>query len=112
MHNVVALGEAGSEGAGALVAARHARERVLFPLLPVAFEDPGHAADLVRTTLSFCDGVAALDNRGDLLGFLTSFESVPDPASSMARYIPQRSAMHLVHGHAIAAHVDPGRIYS
>jgi GNAT superfamily N-acetyltransferase len=30
----------------------------------------------------------------------------------MARYMPQRSAMHLVHGHAVAPHLDPGRIYS
>jgi GNAT superfamily N-acetyltransferase len=112
MSAVVTLTEAGCAAAGALVAARHARERDLFPLLPGAYVDPARAADLVRSTLSFCDGVAALDDRGDLVGFLTSFESVPDPTSPMARYAPERAAVHLVHGHAVAEHADKGRIYS
>ena len=48
------------------------------------------AADLVRETLSCCDGVAAVDDDGTLMGFLTSFESIPDPNSPMARYAPER----------------------
>ncbi len=30
----------------------------------------------------------------------------------MARHLPERSSLHLVHGHAVAGHVDPGRIYA
>jgi len=112
VHDVVALTKADVAAAGAMVAARHQRERERLPLLPVAYEDPGRAADLVRATMSFSDGVAAVDDRGDLLGFLTSFESAPDPASPMARYAPARSSLHLVHGHAVAGHADPGPIYA
>jgi GNAT superfamily N-acetyltransferase len=112
MSTVVTMTEAWSEAAGALMAARHARERDRFPILPAAFEDPLHAAALVRNTLSFCDGVAALGERGDLVGFLTAVESIPEPTSPMARYAPQRSSLHLVQGHAVAAHVDPGPTYA
>ncbi|MDP9337080.1 MAG: hypothetical protein M3Q30_27720, partial [Actinomycetota bacterium] len=75
MSEVVTLTAAACRRAGELLAARHASERQRFPLLPVAYEDPARAADLVRNTLSFCDGVAAVDDRGDLVGFLTSFDS-------------------------------------
>jgi GNAT superfamily N-acetyltransferase len=112
MSSVVALTEAECPAAGALLAARHARERARFPLLPAAYEDPEMASKLVLGLLSFCDGICALDDSGDVVGFLTSFESVPDATSPMARYAPQRSSMHLVHGHAIAAHADPGRVYA
>jgi GNAT superfamily N-acetyltransferase len=110
--SVVTLTETEIDTAGELVAARHARERERFPILPSAYEDSARAAELVRGTMSFCDGVAALDDQGDLVGFLTSVESVVGPTSPMARYAPQRSALHLVQGHAVAAHVDPGRIYA
>ena len=86
---VASLTEAEMGAAGALLAARHARERERFPLLPAAYENPRRAADLVRETLSCCDGVAAVDD-GTLMGFLTSFESIPDPNSPMARYAPER----------------------
>ncbi len=49
---------------------------------------------------------------GELVGCLTSFVSAPDPASPMARYAPPRCALHLVHGHAVAAEVDPLRAYN
>jgi GNAT superfamily N-acetyltransferase len=111
VSEVVVLTEADGEAAGALIAARHAYERERFPLLPAAYEDPARAADLVRSMFSFCDTVAAVDDRGDLVGFLTSLESVPNPRSPMARHLPERSSLHLVHGHAVAGHVDPGRIY-
>ncbi len=88
MSEVVTLTAAACRRAGELLAARHASERQRFPLLPVAYEDPARAADLVRNTLSFCDGVAAVDDRGDLVGFLTSFDSAPDPTSPIARYSP------------------------
>lgn len=87
---VASLTEAEMGAAGALLAARHARERERFPLLPAAYENPRRAADLVRETLSCCDGVAAVDDDGTLMGFLTSFESIPDPNSPMARYAPER----------------------
>jgi GNAT superfamily N-acetyltransferase len=64
------------------------------------------------SVVSFCDGVAAVDSRGEVAGFLTSLESEPDPRSPMARHLPERSSLHLVHGHAVAGHVHPGRIYS
>ena len=109
---VASLTEAETGTAGALLAARHARERERFPLLPAAYEDPLRAADLVREALSFCDGVAAVDDDGTLVGFLTSFESIPDPNSPMARYAPERSSLHLVHGHAVAGYADPGPTYA
>ena len=109
---VASLTEAETGAAGALLAARHARERERFPILPAAYEDPRRAADLVRETLSFGDGVAAIDDDGTLVGFLTSFESIPDPHSPMARYAPQRSSLHLVHGHGVAGYADPGATYA
>jgi GNAT superfamily N-acetyltransferase len=109
--DVVTLTAADRRAAGALLAARHARERRRFPLLPVRYEDPALAADLVGEVLSFCDGVAAVDDRGQLVGFLTSFDAVPDPASPMARYVPERASTHLVHGHAVADGADAGRVY-
>jgi GNAT superfamily N-acetyltransferase len=112
MTAVDALTEADCDAAGALVAARHASERERFPLLPAAYEDPARTAALVRRTLPVCDCVAERGNDGSLLGFLTSFESVPDPASPMARYLPERSTLHPVHGHAVAAFVDPLRVYA
>ncbi len=112
MTAVVALTAADVGAAGALLAARHARERERFPLLPAAYEDAACAADLVREVLSVGDGVAAVDDRGDFAGFLTSLESAPDPTSPMARYLPERSSLHLVHGHAVAGHLDPGPIYA
>ena len=51
MSEVVMLTDADCGAAGALVAARHACERVRFPLLPAAYEDPARAADLVRSML-------------------------------------------------------------
>ena len=108
--DLVALTDAECEAAGALLAARHARERLRFPLLPMAYEDPVRATELVRSTMAHCDGAAAVD-AGDVIGFLTSLESATDPASPMARYAPERASVHLVHGHAVAAGADPGRIY-
>ena len=98
--------------AGALLAARHTRERQRFPLLPAAYEDPALAAELVEGTLSFGDGVAAVDEQGQLAGFLISFEATPDPTSPMARYAPERASTHLVHGHAVADGADAGRVYA
>jgi len=108
---VVALTEAESEAGGALLAARHRRERLRFGLLPRAYEDPATCAELIRRTLAFAQGVATIDD-GALAGFLTAFESAPDPTSPMARYTPERVALHLVHGHATAADVDPRPTYA
>ncbi len=112
MHDIVALEEVDIAAAGVLVADRHRRERERCALLPAAYEDPSRATELVRQTMSFSAGVAAVAERGDLLGFLTSVESAPDPTSPMARYAPARSSLHLVHGHAVAWHVEPGPIYA
>ena len=109
---VVELSEVDCAAAGGLLAARHARERELFPLLVDEYEDPARAADLARDLLSFCDGVAAHDEHRDLVGFLTSFESAPDPTAPMARYVPVRSSLHLVHGHSVAARVDARSVYA
>jgi hypothetical protein len=112
VNEVVVLTEAAADAAGELLAVRHARERELFPLPPPAFEDPAQAARLVRDALAFCDGVAALDDRGTLVGFLTSFESMPDPRSPMARFAPERASLHLVHGHAVAGDADHVPLYA
>jgi GNAT superfamily N-acetyltransferase len=111
VRSVVELTEAQVPQAGGLLAARHAGERRRFPLLPAAYEDPERAAGLVRGMLSFSDSVAALDDRGDVVGFLTSFESAPEPSSPMARYSPERSALHLVQGHAVSGRADSARVY-
>ncbi len=111
MIEVVELTDAVCASAGALVAARHARERRLFPLLPSAYEDPQRTTDVVRRMLEFADGVAAID-RGEVIGFLVSFDSAPDPTSSIARYSPERAAVHLAQGHAVAEQVDAARVYS
>jgi GNAT superfamily N-acetyltransferase len=107
----VPLTDADSDAAGILLAQRHARERQLVPLLPEAYEDPVRAADLVRRTLSFCDGVSVRTGAGDLAGFLTAFDSVVDQSSPMARYSPARASTHLVHGHAVAGGAAPGPTY-
>ena len=86
VSEVVSLTAAEAGTAGALLADRHARERARFPILPAAYEDPSTATELVQSTLSFCDGVGALDDGDELVGFLTSFDSTPDPTSPMARY--------------------------
>jgi GNAT superfamily N-acetyltransferase len=112
VNEVVALTDAETAAAGALVAARHRRERARFPLLPGAYEDTPAAVELVRSTLAFCTGVATFDDSGSLGGFLTSFESCPDPMSPMARYLPERSSLHLVHGHAVAVAVEAGPTYA
>jgi GNAT superfamily N-acetyltransferase len=112
VSQIVGLTEAEIPAAGALLAARHARERTRFPLLPPAYEDPEQAAELVRRTLSFGEGVAAVDADGELLGYLAAFESAPDPSSAMARYLPARAATHLVTGHAVADRTDPGPTYA
>jgi GNAT superfamily N-acetyltransferase len=98
--------------AGALLASRHVRERAGYPLLPAGPEDPAVGADLVAGVLAFCDGVAALDDERGLVGFLTTFEQLPDPSSPAARYSPVRSFVHLVHGHAVASSVDPSPVYA
>ena len=112
MVTVTALEPADVPAAGVLLAARHAALRARFPLLPAACVDPVVAATLVGETLRFSDGVAARDASGALIGFLTSFDAAPDPASPMARYAPQRCALHLVHGHAVAAGTDPLPTYN
>jgi GNAT superfamily N-acetyltransferase len=112
VSEVTDLTEADIEVAGALVAQRHARERELFPLLPPDFEDPARTAELVREALSFCDGVAMRDGRGTVVGFLTAFEAAPDPRSPMARYLPERALLHLVHGHAVADGAEPWPVYA
>ena len=66
----------------------------------------------MRDTLEFCVGVAALDDRGEPIGFLTSVESEPDPESAIARYLPARCSLHLVHGHAVAGQVDTTGVYA
>jgi hypothetical protein len=86
VYDVVALSEAEYGAVGALVAARHAGAREHFPTLPAVYEDPARVADLIRNAVSGCDRVAAVDERGEHVGFLTSFESAPDPASSIARW--------------------------
>ena len=112
MSSVVALTEEEIPAAGVLLAARHARERTRVPLLPAAYEDPARASHVVRQTLEIGDGVAAIDTHGELVGYLASFESVPDPSSPLARYLPARSATHLVTGHAVADCADPGPTYA
>ena len=47
MSSIVSLTEDDSDSTGVLIAARHARERELFPILPDRFEDPARAAELV-----------------------------------------------------------------
>jgi GNAT superfamily N-acetyltransferase len=105
------MADAECRAAGALLAARHADERQRFPMLPAVWEVPARAEEVVRDTVAWCESVAAVDERGELLGFLTSFESAPDPSSPMARYVPARAALHLVHGHAVARDAEPGPIY-
>jgi hypothetical protein len=98
--------------AGALLAARHVRERARYPLLPGGPEDPAIGADLVAGVQTFCDGVAALDDRREPVGFLTAFEQIAAPSSPMARYLTQRAFVHLAQGHAVAASVDPFAVYA
>jgi GNAT superfamily N-acetyltransferase len=98
--------------AGALVAARHAVERAHCALLPAGPCDPAVAASIVAGTLRFCEGHAALDHDGRLVGFLAGFEQVPDPTTPMARYLPARASVMLVQGHAVAADVDPYPVYA
>jgi GNAT superfamily N-acetyltransferase len=109
---VVSLTAEHCADAGALLAARHKRERRRFPLLPAGPEDAAVAASLVAGTLRFAEGVALLDERGDLAGFLTAVEQTTDPASPMARYSPRHASLHLVHAHAVAADTDAGRAYA
>jgi GNAT superfamily N-acetyltransferase len=75
VDRVVAMSEADGVAAGALLAARHIRERQQFPLLPGAYEDP-------------------------------------DPSSPMARYAPERSSLHLLHGHVVDERADHARTYA
>jgi GNAT superfamily N-acetyltransferase len=98
--------------AGQLLAARHATERARHPLLPTGPEDPAVGASLVAEMLGFADGVAALDEAGEVVGFLIALERVADPSSPMARYAPERAWVHLVHGHAVADRVDAFGVYA
>ena len=56
----------------------------------------------MRGLQDFCDGGTAIDDYGDLAGFLMGFDATPDPVSPTARYTPERSSLHLVAGHAVA----------
>jgi GNAT superfamily N-acetyltransferase len=101
-----------ADEAGALLAARHTRERERFPILPARFEDPAACAELVRSALDHADGVAAFDARnGRLGGFLLGFQNLPDPSSPSARYAPERSSMLIAHGHALAHGADAAVVY-
>jgi GNAT superfamily N-acetyltransferase len=98
--------------AGAMLAARHARERLQFPLLDPRYEDGTACEALVAAALDYADGVAALDpGSGALAGFLSGVQNLPDPASPSARYAPERSSMLIAHGHALAPGADAGLVY-
>ena len=112
MTLVRSLTAADGGAAGALLAARHASERTRWGLLPDTPTDPAVATSVVVDLLRFADGVGSFDDGGQLTGFLTGFRGEPDPASPMARYSPARAALMLVHGHAVAAHVDPAPLYA
>jgi len=102
--------EMGSD-AGALIAERYGRARELFPLLPAGVDDPAVATQQIADQLHFCESVAALDGT-TLIGFLMGSERTPEPSSPMARYVPERSAVHLVFGHAVAPSADPFETYA
>ena len=68
---IVAFSDEHVDGAGMLLAARHARQRGSEPLLPARFEDPAKAAEEIRTAWSRPDasGAAAIRD-GRLVGYL------------------------------------------
>lgn len=91
------------------MAARHSLERHRFRLVPSAYEDTARATETPHEQRTSCaasktsvTGVTAIDDHGDLAGFLMGFDATPDPVSPMARYTPERSSLHLVAGHAVA----------
>lgn len=96
--------------AGTVLAARHQRERAVFPLLAPALEDPAAAAEMVASVLRFSHGTGAFEG-DELLGFLTCFEQTADPSSPMARYLAERAQVYLSMGHAVTATADPARVY-
>jgi len=104
--------EAMCPAAAALVSTRYAHARGLYPLLPEDMDDLEVATAFMVEQHSFCEGVAVLDDRDELEGFLLALERSPDPSSSMARYAPERSAVHLVHAHAIAPGANATRLYA
>jgi GNAT superfamily N-acetyltransferase len=101
------LGEAQIEDAGRLLAARHVEERRHFPILAERYEDATGCAEIVAGTMKWSTSLAAVgDDDERLLGFLSAWANVPDPSSPAARFSPERSAMYVMQGHAVAPDAD------
>lgn len=86
------------DAAAKLLAARHAANCRLEPLLPKRFEDPGECRLQLEALLPKGCGVAAFRD-GRLIGYLLTRDSPP--------HEPQRRSLVLLEGHAIAIDESP-----
>jgi GNAT superfamily N-acetyltransferase len=99
------------DDAAAMLAARHRRDRLRFPILPERFEDAAETRRSLQETASFAQGVAAIDADGRLAGFLFAIRILPAPTSAAARFATPRSTMMFAHGHAAGPGSDAYAVY-
>jgi len=100
------------EACAALLAARHARDRRLTPMLPQRFESAEACLELLAPLLgapSMSGAVAESD--GALVGFLVGQRSTPAADHWLAQYLPPRSIGVPVQGHAVAEGLDAFEVY-
>jgi len=100
------------DGCAALLAVRHARDRVQTPMLPELYEDTAACAELLAPLFggTAANGAVA-EVGGELVGFAVGQRATPAPDHWLAQYLPPRSVGVPVHGHAVAAGADPERVY-
>jgi GNAT superfamily N-acetyltransferase len=97
--------------AAELLAARHRANRATYPILPARFEEPSECAEVIRSTMTFADGLVA-ESEGGMAGFLFGIKNYLAPDSPSARYGPARTSMMFAHGHAAAPGADPYAVYN
>lgn len=101
------FGEQHLEGAAALLAARHARDRAREPALPATFQSPAAARPTLERLFrqQWAAGVVALRD-GESVGFMLASAILPSPRHFLAQIFPPRSITVPYHGHALAPDED------
>ncbi|MCX7617547.1 GNAT family N-acetyltransferase [Tepidiforma sp.] len=106
------LDESDAEACGELLAARHRRDRARLPYLEPGLEEPGAAAGAVRHLLGRpgAGGVAAVRG-GRIAGFCIGLRLTFSAADFASQFLPLRSAVVPVAGHAVTPGEDATEVY-
>lgn len=95
-----------------LLAARHRADRARLPFLEGTLEDPAAAGEVLGAICrgQFAEGVVAVRD-GRVVGFCAANRVFIAPTDFAAQFVPPRSAMVPVLGHAVAAGENATDIY-